>query len=566
MKRFTIPIGVKIFGVAGSMLALLLGVAYINYRNIALVNRQLVNLAEYLTRLTEDVAQINIDVLEQEIHFERTVRLLETEPIDRRAIDAELAQFEARGRQVDRKLDAAIALAEEAVADTSRLEDVLEIVRIQPLLEVLDADRQNFHDRSLETFDLLQTGDLEAAAILDRQLEQFEENFDRRVRGILFELGAFTEAAARKAERYEREALRVSWVLAAIATALGLGLASAITLGLVRPIRRLVVVTKEVEGGNLQVEVPVASRDEVGQLSASFNAMVAEIQSKERLKATFGQYVDPRIVERLLSSSGREIAPERAEMTVFFSDIAGFSAMSELLTPTGLVALINEYLTLASEPILARNGVIDKFIGDAVEAFWGPPFTSETEHAQLACFAALEQLSQLVKLRRLLPEIMGIRKGLPEIRVRIGLATGEVVAGNIGSKQLKSYTVLGSAVRVAEYLEGANKRYGTTIAIAAATRDAAGDAIETRALDRVVLPGTSETTTIYELLEVAGNLTDRQESLRDEFERGFADYWCQNWDSAQQHFEVCLAIAPDDIPSQLYLDRLRSRCDRTSDR
>ncbi|MEO1147340.1 MAG: adenylate/guanylate cyclase domain-containing protein [Cyanobacteria bacterium J06638_22] len=556
MKRFTISIGVKIFGIASSMLALLLGVTYINHRNIALVNNELFDLANYLTTLTESVAVINIHALEQEIHYERAVRLLETEPVDLASVEAELAKFEERGTLVDDELEAAIALAEVAVQNATRAEDVVEFARIRPLLEVLETDHQNFHDQSVEVFALLQAGERDVAEILDQQLEKFEDNFDQRIQNVLFELGEFTAASARSAKQHEQEALRVSWILAAIATGLGLTFSSAVTLGLVRPIRRLVKSTQAVEQGDLEIRAPIASHDEIGLLSQSFNAMVTDIQAKEHLKETFGQYVDPRIIKRLLDQPSEAIATHQEEMTVFVSDIAGFSTMSELLTPQGLVALINQYLTLASEPILAHNGVLDKFIGDAVTAFWGPPFVSETDHAKLACYAALEQLSQLIKLRRLLPDIMGIRKGLPEIHIRIGLATGKLVAGNIGSKQAKSYTVLGQPMQLAEYLESASKRYGTTILLSATTRKAAADVIETRTIDRLLLPGQTEPSMIYELLDTAGNLTEQQATLRDRFEGGLEHYWHQQWEAAYQHFTDCVAIAPHDKPSRLYLERI----------
>ncbi|MEO1208229.1 MAG: adenylate/guanylate cyclase domain-containing protein [Cyanobacteria bacterium J06638_20] len=556
MKRFTISIGVKIFGIASSMLALLLGVTYINHRNIALVNNELFDLANYLTTLTESVAVINIHALEQEIHYERAVRLLETEPVDLALVEAELAKFEERGTLVDEELEAAIALAEIAVQNATRAEDVVEFARIRPLLEVLETDHQNFHDQSVEVFALLQAGERDDAEILDQQLEKFEDNFDHRIQSVLFELGEFTAASARSAQQHEQEALRVSWILAAIATGLGLTFSSAVTLGLVRPIRRLVKSTEAVEQGDLDIRAPISSHDEIGLLSQSFNAMVTDIQAKEHLKETFGQYVDPRIIKQLLDQSGEAIATHQEEMTVFVSDIAGFSTMSELLTPQGLVALINQYLTLASEPILAHNGVLDKFIGDAVTAFWGPPFVSETDHAKLACYAALEQLSQLVKLRRLLPDIMGIRKGLPEIHIRIGLATGELVAGNIGSKHAKSYTILGQPMQVAEYLESASKRYGTTILLSATTRKAAADVIETRTIDRLLLPGQTEPSMIHELLDTAGNLTEQQATLRDRFEGGLEHYWHQQWELAYQHFTDCVATAPHDKPSRLYLERI----------
>lgn len=555
MKRFSLPISVKIFGISGSMLALLLSVAYINHRNISRVNQELFDLANYLTKLTENMAIVNVHVLEQEIHYERSIRILETEPVDQTALTKELKAFEKRGKQVDEELATAVRLAETAIADAKEMSDRLEFAKIEPLLEILEHDHQDFHDRSLEIINLLKAGDRQSARLLDEQLEHFEDDFEARIRGILFELGDFTAAAAHKAQMHENQALQVSWILAAIATGIGLTFASIVTFGLVRPIQRLVKGTQQIERGELDVEVPITSGDEVGRLSTAFNQLATDIREKEHIKTTFGQYVDPRIVETLMENPGEEAIARSETMTVFFSDMAGFSTISELLTPTGLVTLIDRYLTFASEPISDYNGVIDKFIGDAVTAFWGPPFVSETDHGKLACYAALEQLTQLTKLRRLLPDILGIRKGLPDIRIRIGLATGELVAGNIGSETLKSYTVMGPTVQLAEYLEGASKHYGTTILMTDTTRKSAGDAIATREIDRIIPPGHSEPITIHELLDTIGNLSYQQEQLSQHFTDGLHAYYDRQWDRAEQFFNDSAAIAPNDRPTQLYLQR-----------
>ena len=130
-----------------------------------------------------------------------------------------------------------------------------------------------------------------------------------------------------------------------------------------------------------------------------------------------------------------------------------------------MVRLVNEYLTLATAPIVETQGVVDKFIGDAIVAFWGPPFVDDEEQARLACRAALDQATQLRKLQRQLADIVGIRKGLPELGVRVGLATGELLAGNVGAEHVVAYTIMGRSVEVAEELEGANKRYGTSVLI-----------------------------------------------------------------------------------------------------
>ena len=557
-SRVSIPIGVKIFGVASSMLALLLGVTYLSYVRIRQVNRELTNIAAYLTPITKDIAEINIHVLEQEIHFERTVRYYETEPRNPARIAAEIITFEERGELVDIEIAATRALADEALENAYKTEDVLEIVRIRPLLTILEEDHQRLHEHSVEILTLLESGEFAEAEILNRQLEEFKDDFDARLQAVLFELTEFIEHAAREVEAHERSTLAISWWLAGIASVVGLTFAAVVTAGLVRPVRRLLSETHAVEQGNLDVELPVYSTDEVGKLTDSFNIMVRDLREKKRLKATFGQYVDPRIVETLLDQQTSSQGGQRQMMTMFFSDIAGFSSLSELLTPAKLVTLLNQYLTLASVPIQEHRGVLNQFIGDAVSAFWGPPFVEPDDHAKLACFAALEQFDQLAKLQRNLPDLLGIRKGLPDINIRIGLASGAMVAGNIGSENFKSYTVMGPAVHQAETLEEANKRYGTCILLTAQTRALIGDTFETREIDTVeLLPGTGPEP-IFELLGVAGSTEPLLLELRDRFVVALTAYRQQCWSEATVKFLACLELAPHDGPANYYLSRAQS--------
>jgi adenylate cyclase len=284
--------------------------------------------------------------------------------------------------------------------------------------------------------------------------------------------------------------------------------------------------------------------------------MVSQIREKQSITETFGKYVDPRIVKRLLEQKGVGLEGERRVMTVFFSDIEGFTTICEQLSPEGAVRFLNRYFTLASEPIRAANGIIDKYIGDAIMAFWGPPFTDEREHALLACRAALAQVGKAEELKRILPDIIGMRKGLPQMNVRVGLATGEVTVGNIGSDTTKGYTVIGDTVNLASRLEGANKFYGTRLLISDATRELAGDGVETREVDSLRVKGKSEPVRVHELLALKGALDPQAARLRDEFEAGLAEYRRSRWAAAEARFKACLALKPDDGPSRAYAERI----------
>jgi adenylate cyclase len=204
-------------------------------------------------------------------------------------------------------------------------------------------------------------------------------------------------------------------------------------------------------------------------------------------------------------------------MTILFCDMQSFTSYSEGMTPAGLVTVLNRYLSVISEPVRRNQGIIDKYIGDAVMAFWGEPFTEAEEHARLACFAAIEQLASVPSFQKELPDLTGLRRGLSPINIRVGIATGEVVVGSIGSELTRSYTVIGDTVNFASRIEGASKAYGTRILINEATQRLAGDAVETREIDSVLVVGKSEPERIFELLGRKGEVASDRLALRDAF-------------------------------------------------
>jgi class 3 adenylate cyclase len=247
-------------------------------------------------------------------------------------------------------------------------------------------------------------------------------------------------------------------------------------------------------------------------------------------------------------------------MTILFCDMKGFTALSEGMTPVALVNVLNRYITVMSEPVRRNNGIIDKYIGDGIMAFWGPPFTGTDDHSGRACLAALDQLAGLAGFRAELPEIIGLRHGFPEVDIRIGIATGDVVVGNIGSEQTRSYTVIGDTVNLASRLEVANKAYGTRTLVSEGTNRFAANLVETREIDQVLVVGKAEPQRIFELLGRKGEVSGERLALRDAFGAALAGYRRKNWEEARAGFEGCLKIVPGDGPSAAFLHRIAQFC------
>src|SRR4029078_12547525 len=199
-------------------------------------------------------------------------------------------------------------------------------------------------------------------------------------------MAAWSDAATKATEERER---RVFWLTIAATTStvlLGLAVAALVSNPLTRPVRSLASAMRDVQGGNLNIQLPVNSTDEVGRLTDSFNFFVKELRSKERMKQTFGKYIDPRILEHVLAQPGAEaLVGGRRDMHVSFADPGGLTGLSERLTPLLMVTLLNRHFGLQALAVQEHNGVVDKFIGDSIVAFWGPPFVKAEEHAKVAC-------------------------------------------------------------------------------------------------------------------------------------------------------------------------------------
>jgi class 3 adenylate cyclase len=550
-----LPISIKIFGLATSILLLQTILSIVTYDQVSQVTKKLIDITDYLVPIGDAIVEANLQTTERKIYMERILRQYEGVSPDEALFKEALSVWQEHSLHSDTAIDRAIDLSNKGLSHISTTEDIVAFARLQPALENLKVMHQEHQEMALEILQMLQKGDRESAHLLETELEKSGTMLDIRAQRILDDLESFLGRSIRTSIKHEQQALQLSWVMMGIAAVISIAFASQVTMGLIRPIKQLVASTTEVEDGNLNINVPVVSTDEMGELTGIFNNMVHGIRDTQQLKATFGQYVDPRIVEELLRQTSQvDEHPTRQSMTVFFSDVAGFSSISEKLTAEGLVKLINQYLTLASEPISNTHGVIDKFIGDAIVAFWGPPFTEATAHATLACQAALAQANQVKKLNRMIPDLMGIRQGLPPVQIRIGLATGELLLGNMGSDTSKSYTVMGNAAGLAEQLESASKVYGTHILVNEETKNQA-EGFEYRQIDTLLNAENGQPVRIYELLSELGDLDEAVKQTYRIFEQGLEAYRNQQWDLASTHFEHCVA-QQDDAPSKVFLKRI----------
>lgn len=315
-----------------------------------------------------------------------------------------------------------------------------------------------------------------------------------------------------------------------------------------QPVKKLAEGVKNIERGDYSRPVAISQSDEIGRLAHAFNHMSKGLEEKERVRALLGKVVSAEVAEELLNKN-IALGGEEREVTVLFSDIRGFTTLCENRSPQVILGLLNTYLTRITEVIETHHGVVDKYIGDAVMALFGAP----VQRADDAVSAAHTALGMQAALNALNPELQA--QGLPVLEMGIGLNTGIVVAGNMGSQSRLNYTVIGDGVNLASRLESLSKIYGLPIIVSESTRAAAPGFVY-RELDRVRVKGKNHAVSIYALLDpdkqarLAGSLEHFQEILQD--------FRQQNWDRVESGLLGLSEEIPDFPLYRLYLQRVEA--------
>ena len=551
-----LPISLKIFSITTALLALMVAVTWLSVLNFRNLNNQVRALSDYYLPLQQQVASVEILIRQQMVHMERVLAGMEVARPDAEFLARESHGFDMRGVNADQIVDSSLRMLGEAQSAKGIKLDWATLARLGEQLPAIQTVRQHFHGTFRQFQIEAEEGSPRSERIVRDSLLREKDTVDVEIQKTIDLLNKLTQDTATQAKVEEARATTLNWIVTGLATLLGLIFAGFVTRSLVDPVKRLLTGTRAVEAGNLEVEIQVRTHDELATLAHSFNHMVVGLREKERIRETFGQYVDPRIVRSLLENRMPNEGGERQVMTVFFSDLAGFTRLCEGLTPDAAVRFLNRYFSLMSEVIRARQGIVDKYIGDSVMAFWGPPFTDPADHATLCCIAALEQTAHMETFRAWLPEMFGIRHDLPEVNVRMGIASGDVTVGNIGSETSRGYTVIGDTVNLASRLEQANKFYGTAILVSEGTRRLAGDTLAFREIDSLRVAGKLEPVRVFELLGYSAELGDADQKRIQCYEAALAHYRIQKWEAAEAAFHECLADAPGDGPAQAMLARI----------
>ena len=544
-------------GIAVALIVLMTITAILSMVWVIEVGRHLQELTDSYIPAYGSLARTNIRSLERALALRRMVieKLQSPSSGDKSAVIRNM--IDAKSVEVEREARTARALINGLIEKGETLGDETALARLDSHIDTAMADTRRELNAEIEPLlAALDSGDAKATADSLERVDALRDDLNQKLDAVRADMLAIVKADAAKTVQKQRQAMVIAAVLTALAAALGLVFAVLVSGGMTRPVRRLLEGAHAVEAGRLDETLPVTSQDEIGHLTVAFNRMVEQLRHKERMRETFGKYVDPRIVEGLIDRPMLAVDGQRRVMTVLFCDVKGFTGASEGMTPQGLVKVMNRYFSVMSAPIRDHGGVIDKYIGDAIMAYWGPPFTENADQARLASLAALDMLERVASLRAEFPELLGVRSLPISFDIRIGIATGEALVGSIGSELMMSYTVMGDTVNLASRLEGANKVYGGRVLVSAATVAGADEAIETREIDRVVLLGQTQQQAIFEIMGRKGKLTPVQVELRTHYSEGLAAYRGRHWDEARRAFAAALESVPNDGPSMTFIKRI----------
>lgn len=300
----------------------------------------------------------------------------------------------------------------------------------------------------------------------------------------------------------------------------------------------------------LNVVYPVLAMMTV-YLGVTVYRYVTEEREKKKIRGAFQYYLTASVINEILRDPSKlKLGGDKKDLTVLFSDIRGFTSISEKLAPEELVQLLNEYLTAMTDIVFRYDGLLDKYMGDAIMAVYGAPL-AQPDHALRACRTALDMMKALGDLQK-----QWTLEGRPALNIGIGINSGDMVVGNMGSLMRFDYTVMGDNVNLGSRLEGINKEYGTNIVISESTYQAVKNILYCRELDSVRVKGKAKPVKIYELLGEAGQASTWRDFV-DPFETALDLYREQRWDEAVAVFQKVLAARPGDAPTIEYIKRCR---------
>jgi adenylate cyclase len=304
-------------------------------------------------------------------------------------------------------------------------------------------------------------------------------------------------------------------------------------------------------GGNVSVNMTVQPLFGLEGERIGSMLVFEDITAEKRMKTTMARYMSKEVADQVLAGGDSELGGKTQTVSILFSDVRGFTTLSEALGARETVSLLNEYFAEMVDVVFKHGGILDKYIGDAIMALFGAPFEKpgDADNAVSVANGMMVTLAALNRLRG--------GRGQDAINIGVGIATGEVVVGNIGSPSRMEYTVIGDSVNLASRLEGANKYYRTRILVDESTLRAMKATTPSREVDLIKVKGKDRPVAVYEVLGYLAGVEPQLPGLLARFNDGLSAYRARDWRAAIAAFEAAVALRGGDAPSDMYIERCR---------
>ena len=533
--------------------------ALISLRNSAETVRQIRSVVDFAIPAYGALARSHIRSLEQAVELRRSLLLAEDPAASDNAIAEHVQAFLTAQTEFHREVADAERLLESERDSTSFESAASDLQRLTEALAGLGALTETYEKEAGAGLAAVRARSLPEARQRLVTIDSLRDELAERLEAVRAGMFAVLKTISKEAQAAQARAQMATIVVFVLSSILGLGVAAIGAVRLIRSIKSIVRGAEAVESGNLDTRIEIASRDEIGRLAASFNRMTEGLRMRDWIRDTFGRYVDRRIAEQLIEL--RNLLTERGdrrEVAVMFCDLAGFTTLSERVEAERLVQFLNAYFSLIAREIAATDGIIDKYIGDAVMAYWCPPFVPQDQVALRSADAALLCLGQIPAVTAASREIFDGGAQAYDPRFRIGIASGQSIAGSIGAEERRNYTVIGDTVNLASRIEGANRLYRTTNLVCGRTAEAIRANFELREIDTVGLPGIDVPQAIFEIIGRAGQISAEKQELRARYALALDAYRRGDWPSAHRHFSDCLGLSPEDGPTRTMLKRIET--------
>src|SRR6516162_1536997 len=364
----------KIVGIAVALIVLMVLTSLLSVFMAGTVGRLLAELNDKYFPAYDHLAQANIKSLERAVAMRRMMIAKMQTPPDEEGYAARLKNYQESDADIEQHAQAARKLINSIIEDVTTPSDNAALARIDDRIEnATEETRKQLSDESARLLRLLDAKNFTEARQSMERVDALRDEFTEKIDAIRSDMLKQVYASSSVVIGNQRHTVAISAIVTALAALIGLGFALFVSSGITRPVRQLLEGTREIEAGRLDRSISVSTADEIGEISAAFNRMVERLRRNEQIRATFGRYFDPKVIEGMLEEPAQATAAgQRRVMTVLFCDMKGFTTVSEGVTPQGLVKIINHFLSSMSDPIRANSGIIDKFIGDAIMAYWGP--------------------------------------------------------------------------------------------------------------------------------------------------------------------------------------------------